>query len=82
MLSPTDPVSPDVNSWAARVFGVVYLVLVVVALASLMASKWIPAPVKVAIAVAIIVLPFAGSVAWIIYSQARQRELGRPHKRS
>jgi hypothetical protein len=43
--------------------GVVYLVLVVVALASLKASKWIPAPTKVAIALAIIVSPFAGSIA-------------------
>ena len=76
VLSPTDPVNPVVSdSWATPVFGVVYFVLVVVALASLMASKWIPAPVKVAIAVAILVLPFVGSIAWIIYSQVRQRGL-------
>lgn len=73
MLSPTDPVNPAVGSWATPVFAVVYLVLVIVALVSLMASKWIPAPVKVAITVGILVLPFAGSIAWIICSQVRQR---------
>ncbi|MFF2298637.1 hypothetical protein [Arthrobacter sp. NPDC058127] len=83
MLSPTDPDNPDVSdSWATPAAGIVYLVLVVVALASLIASKWIPAPAKVAIAVAIFALPLAGSVAWIIYSQARQRRLGSPSRRS
>jgi hypothetical protein len=82
VLSPTDPVNPDISSWATPVLGIVYFVLVVVALASLIASKWIPAPVKVAIAVAIFVVPFAGSVAWIIYSQVRQRGLRRPSRRS
>jgi uncharacterized membrane protein len=83
VLSPTDPVNPDVSdTLATPVLGIAYFVLVVVALASLMASRWIPAPVKVAIAVAILVVPFAGSVVWIIYSQVRQRGLGRQSRRS
>jgi hypothetical protein len=82
MLNSTDPVNPEVNSWATPVFGIVYVVLVVVALAALIASKGIPAPVKVAVGVAIFVLPFVGSVAWIIYSQVRHRGLGRTHKGS
>ncbi|MGO4860164.1 hypothetical protein [Arthrobacter sp. 2MCAF14] len=77
-----DPVNPAVNSWAGPVFAVFYLVLVIVALASLIASKWLPAPVKVAITVAILVLPFAGSIAWIIYSQMRQRGSEWPSRRS
>ncbi|GAA5189759.1 hypothetical protein GCM10023346_05190 [Arthrobacter gyeryongensis] len=76
VVRPTDPDNPVVSdAWATLVLGIVYFVLVVVALASLMASKWIPAPVKVAIAVAIFVVPFAASVAWIVYSQAGQRRL-------
>lgn len=83
MLNPTDPVNPAVgDAWATPVLGIAYLVLVVVALASLKASKWFPAPAKVAIAVAIIVSPFAGSIAWIIYAQARQRGSERPSRRS
>ncbi|MGO4583242.1 hypothetical protein AB4Z38_05030 [Arthrobacter sp. 2RAF6] len=83
MFSPADPINPVVSdTLATPVLGIVYFVLVVVALASLIASKWIPAPVKVTIAVAILALPFAGSVAWIIYSQARQRRLGSPSRRS
>ncbi|MFK4296135.1 hypothetical protein ABH924_001272 [Arthrobacter sp. GAS37] len=74
VVSPIDPDNPVVSgAWATPVLGIVYLVLVIVALASLMASKWIPAPVKVAIVVGIFAVPFAGSVAWIIYSQARHR---------
>ncbi|MDP9905999.1 hypothetical protein [Arthrobacter bambusae] len=82
MLNPTDPINPEVNSWATPAFGIVYVALVVVALASLTASKGIPIPVKVAIGVAIFVLPFVGSIAWIIYSQVRHRGLGRPYKGS
>ncbi|WP_284981218.1 hypothetical protein [Arthrobacter sp. efr-133-TYG-118] len=64
VVRPTDPDNPvGSDAWATPVLGVVYLVLVVVALASLKASKWIPAPTKVAIALAIIVSPFAGSIA-------------------
>lgn len=82
VLGPTDPVNPDVNSWVTPVLGIVYMVLVAVALASLMASKWIPALAKVAIAVAIFVLPFVGSVGWIVYSQVRHRGLGTQYRRS
>lgn len=48
VVNPTDPDNPDVSdAWATPVLGIVYFVLVVVALASLMASKWIPAPSQV-----------------------------------
>lgn len=77
VLSPSDPINPDVTSWATPVIGVVYLVLVVGAFGSLMASKWFPGPVKLAIAVTILLLPFVGSVFWIIYSQVRHRGLMR-----
>lgn len=83
VLSPTDPVNPIVSdAWATPAFGIVHFVLVVVALASLMASKWIPTLVKVVIAVAILMLPWAGSIAWIIYSQVQQRGLRKPHRRT
>lgn len=83
MLSPTDQVNPQVSdAWATPVLGIAYFMLALVALASLMASRWVPAPVKVAIAAAIIVLPFVGPVAWIIYSQVRQPRLGRPYRKS
>ena len=61
-------------------FAVIYLVLVIVALASLTASKWIPAPVKVGIVAAILVLPFAGPIVWIIYSQVRQWGSEKPRR--
>ena len=83
VVSPPDPDNPVVSdAWAAPVLGIVYFVLVVVALASLKATKWIPAPAKAAVAVVIIVSPFAGSIAWIIYAQARQRARGRSCRRS
>jgi len=48
VVNPTDPDNPDVSdAWATPVLGIVYFVLVVVALASLMASNWIPAPSQV-----------------------------------
>ncbi|MDQ0029688.1 hypothetical protein [Arthrobacter bambusae] len=72
-LSPANPVIPDANSWATPLFGIVYLVLVVIALASLTASKWISTPVKVVVAVAILALPLVGAIAWVAYSLVRQR---------
>lgn len=81
MLIPNVPDNPVADSWATPVFGLLYFVLVV-ALASLIASKWAPAQVKAAVAVAIFVVPFAGSIGWLIYSQARHRGLGRPSRRS
>jgi hypothetical protein len=82
VLSSANPVIPDVNSWATPVFGIVYLALVIVALASLVASKWISTPVKAVIAVAILALPFVGAVVWIAYSLARQRGTGKQYENS
>jgi hypothetical protein len=82
VLGPADPVNPDVSSWATPVFGIVYLALVIVALASLVASRWISTPVKAVVAVAVLALPFVGAVAWIAYSLVRRRGAGKQHKNS
>lgn len=83
MLNAADPVNPVVSdAWATPVVGIVYFVLVAVAFASLMAAKSIPTLAKVAIAVAILIVPFIGPVVWIIYSQVRHRSLRRPNRGS
>lgn len=82
MLSPTDPVNPDVSSWATPVFGIVYLALVIVALALLVASRRISSPIKAVIAVAILALPFVGAVAWIAYWLVRRRNTVKQHEAS
>jgi hypothetical protein len=77
MLSPADPVNPDVSSWATPVFGIVYVALVIIALVSLVASKRISPPIKAVIAVAILALPFVGAVTWIAHWPVGQRGTGK-----
>lgn len=82
VLSSADPVNPDVSSWATPVFGIVYVTLIIVALASLVASKRISPPIKAVIAVAILALPFVGAVTWIAYWLVRQRGTGKQYENS
>ncbi|MEZ2392171.1 hypothetical protein AB6813_22055 [bacterium RCC_150] len=71
-LSIDNPLIPDDQLWVTPVFGILYLTLIIIALALLVTSKGIPALMMAAIAVAVLTLPFIGAIAWIAYSMRRQ----------
>lgn len=81
-LSSANPVIAESNTWATPIFGVVYLVLVIVALTSLLRTNVLSAPVKALIAVAILGVPFLGAVAWIVYFLIRVRGRAEQHENS